>query len=207
VGGLFTQEDPIGLAGGMNLYGFAGGDPINFSDPFGLCPWCVGALVGVAFEGATQLISGDLNGEALGAAFIIGGISGGVSVGSRIANLGLQAGLGAADGAARALATGQGYTLADAALDAGVGLVGEGFGDAARGFAVPRTQAGRSLQQLDGGASVMTPAGQSAFRGILDKRLGQIEAAVAGAASGLAARIGALFNKDDDTANRRGGGN
>jgi hypothetical protein len=26
------------LAGGLNLYGFAGGDPINFSDPFGLCP-------------------------------------------------------------------------------------------------------------------------------------------------------------------------
>ncbi|NIM50979.1 MAG: hypothetical protein GTN78_24585, partial [Gemmatimonadales bacterium] len=34
--GQFTQEDPIGLAGGMNLYGFADGDPINFSDPFGL---------------------------------------------------------------------------------------------------------------------------------------------------------------------------
>jgi hypothetical protein len=28
--------DPIGIAGGLNLYGFAGGDPINFSDPFGL---------------------------------------------------------------------------------------------------------------------------------------------------------------------------
>lgn len=28
--------DPIGLAGGLNLYGFAGGDPVNFSDPFGL---------------------------------------------------------------------------------------------------------------------------------------------------------------------------
>jgi hypothetical protein len=26
------------LAGGLNLYGFAGGDPVNFSDPFGLCP-------------------------------------------------------------------------------------------------------------------------------------------------------------------------
>jgi RHS repeat-associated protein len=36
--GQFTQEDPIGLAGGLNLYGFAGGDPVNFSDPFGLCP-------------------------------------------------------------------------------------------------------------------------------------------------------------------------
>jgi RHS repeat-associated protein len=34
--GRFTQEDPIGLAGGMNLYGFAAADPVNFSDPFGL---------------------------------------------------------------------------------------------------------------------------------------------------------------------------
>jgi len=38
VTGRFTQEDPIGLAGGLNLYGFASGDPVNFSDPFGLCP-------------------------------------------------------------------------------------------------------------------------------------------------------------------------
>lgn len=36
--GQFTQGDPIGIAGGLNLYGYAGGDPINFSDPFGLCP-------------------------------------------------------------------------------------------------------------------------------------------------------------------------
>ena len=35
--GQFTQPDPIGLAGGLNLYGYAGGDPINRSDPFGLC--------------------------------------------------------------------------------------------------------------------------------------------------------------------------
>jgi RHS repeat-associated protein len=38
--GRFTQEDPIGLAGGLNLYGFANGDPVNYSDPLGLlaCP-------------------------------------------------------------------------------------------------------------------------------------------------------------------------
>jgi RHS repeat-associated protein len=36
--GRFTQEDPLGLAGGLNLYGFASGDPVNLSDPFGLCP-------------------------------------------------------------------------------------------------------------------------------------------------------------------------
>jgi len=34
--GRFTQEDPIGLAGGTNLYGFAGGDPASYSDPLGL---------------------------------------------------------------------------------------------------------------------------------------------------------------------------
>ena len=35
--GQFTQEDPIGLAGGLSVYGFAGSDPVNFSDPFGTC--------------------------------------------------------------------------------------------------------------------------------------------------------------------------
>ncbi|HEY0017785.1 MAG TPA: RHS repeat-associated core domain-containing protein [Longimicrobium sp.] len=46
--GQFTQEDPIGLAGGLNAYGFAAGDPVSYSDPYGLCPpedtnngpWC-----------------------------------------------------------------------------------------------------------------------------------------------------------------------
>jgi uncharacterized protein RhaS with RHS repeats len=35
---LYAQQDPIGIAGGLNLYGYANGDPINFSDPFGLSP-------------------------------------------------------------------------------------------------------------------------------------------------------------------------
>ena len=59
--GRFTQEDPLGLAGGMNLYGFAGGDPVNFSDPFGLCPPCGIPMpsttwsVGLQIAGANQL--------------------------------------------------------------------------------------------------------------------------------------------------------
>ncbi len=37
--GRFTQEDPIGYAGGLNLYSYNGDDPASYTDPFGLCPF------------------------------------------------------------------------------------------------------------------------------------------------------------------------
>jgi RHS repeat-associated protein len=37
VSGTFTQPDPMGIAGGLNAYGFADGDPVSYSDPYGLC--------------------------------------------------------------------------------------------------------------------------------------------------------------------------
>jgi RHS repeat-associated protein len=45
--GQFTQTDPIGIAGGLNTYGFAAGDPISYSDPYGLCPWWMLSMRGM----------------------------------------------------------------------------------------------------------------------------------------------------------------
>jgi RHS repeat-associated protein len=61
--GRFTQEDPIGLAGGLNTYGFADGDPVSYEDPYGLCVDGVStiACLYAAFEVASTLYDiGDL---------------------------------------------------------------------------------------------------------------------------------------------------
>lgn len=40
--GRFVQSDPLGIVGGLNLYAYAGNDPINQSDPTGLMPMAWG---------------------------------------------------------------------------------------------------------------------------------------------------------------------
>jgi hypothetical protein len=44
-GGRFVNEDPAGFAGGMNLYAYAGDDPVNGHDPMGLTQQMAGCAI------------------------------------------------------------------------------------------------------------------------------------------------------------------
>ncbi len=89
--GRFTQADPIGLGGGTNLYGFANGDPVNNTDPFGLCvPFCSalalaegGALAGTAVFPGVGTVVGAVAGAVVGA---IGGIFAGKWLAGKMAS-------------------------------------------------------------------------------------------------------------------------
>ncbi len=88
--GRWTQEDPIGLAGGINLYQFNGNNPATYTDPFGLCPPCRlalstargGAALGGSVGSAIPVV-----GTTAGA--IVGGVIGfaaGVAIGHFVLN-------------------------------------------------------------------------------------------------------------------------
>jgi len=93
--GLNTQQDPIGIAGGLNLYGYANGDPVNYSDPFGLCPaWKTGVPCFVE-KGLAGAAVGGVAGAAVGATggtFVVPGV-GTVTGGGGGAVVGAAAGL------------------------------------------------------------------------------------------------------------------
>jgi RHS repeat-associated protein len=84
--GRFTQEDPIGLGGGLNAYGFVNGDPVNYSDPFGLCPdpskpWCSSPGYAVLrFFGVSDATADKIGGIFYGGAMIAGSAGAGEGV-------------------------------------------------------------------------------------------------------------------------------
>lgn len=145
--GRFTQEDPTGLAGGLNLYGYAGGDPVNFADPGGEFAIAVPLLVGLggAVIGAgVGYYRGGWSGAAKGA--LIGGAAG-LGVGGVAVRMGLlPATIGAAAlpvAAAGAGGTAGGTTVSAVALDTNA-LIAVLEGSPTQAASVLTKMAGRS---------------------------------------------------------------
>jgi RHS repeat-associated protein len=67
----FVSEDPIGLAGGLNLYAYAESNPVFYNDPLGECPWCIGAGIGLGIELFSQLARNGWNWRCLDAGGLV----------------------------------------------------------------------------------------------------------------------------------------
>lgn len=121
--GRWIQSDPAGLAGGVNIYGYAYQNPLYWIDPNGLSPLCAALkLLGDATV--------DLN-VGVGAGL---GVSGGLTVSSSGVKGNVTVGVGAggsvnisagATGSANIGSTGQGVTAqGSVSVAGGIGPVG-----------------------------------------------------------------------------------
>lgn len=172
--GRFTQQDPIGFAGGVNLYGYAGNDPVSYSDPYRLmdCPaggtWeCIkefgkNVLAGMASvstpEGGADTGPGFKTGQFLGLASM--------AAGARAPEL---------------MPTGGGGTLAvmsgmlrEAA--AGKGNFGIGQATAAGARELGEAWVGRGAREFGGGKGLVSADGARVFRYPVTKAGGEVQA-------------------------------
>ncbi|MDA8093981.1 MAG: RHS repeat protein [Betaproteobacteria bacterium] len=75
--GRWLSRDPIGEAGGENIYAYVGGDPVSYADPLGL--WSISLTGYVGFGGGIQLTGTGLNIQSI--SFMGGiGLGGGISI-------------------------------------------------------------------------------------------------------------------------------
>jgi len=111
--GRFISEDPIGFAGGINLFDYVKSNPVLYRDPTGLrrCHPLVGAIVGGIIGATIGAVGGAVVGPVVGG--VIGGAIGG-SVGGTV---------GLAGGPVGSVTLGGAGSVGGAATGAAVGVI------------------------------------------------------------------------------------
>ncbi len=91
--GRFTSIDPLADANPQESwtpYQYAYNSPIQYNDPYGDCPWCIGALIGAAVDYGLQVAGNLAEGKDLGDALTdIDGTSILISAGAGATGVGL----------------------------------------------------------------------------------------------------------------------
>jgi RHS repeat-associated protein len=132
--GQFISGDPTGMAGsGDNLYAYAGGDPVDLSDPSGLQPQLL--LIGCALGGLANDVGGALDGRKHSVGDFFTGALTGCLNGALMFIPGADEALEALEGADAAAdaATNVGTDGGDDVADLGDDLSGNGTGEDGQG--------------------------------------------------------------------------
>ena len=192
--GRFTQRDPIGFEGGLNLYAYVGNSPINLNDPSGENPW--GWFYGAISGGVGGTITGYANSNTLKGAAIgmfVGAVAG-AAVGTIAPWLSNRAGAALGGAASNMLASAAGQLI-------GSGVIQyrdpkqQGPIDFAKGFS-----AGAMFGAGVGGA-IAPPVGNAvragfAASGGLFSKLAEVGKNIyEGAIVGVSETLGALLDK------------
>lgn len=130
----FINQDPIGFAGGMNWYGYCGGNPLMRVDPDGKFWFLIGAAIGGGLDYAAQVAGNYANGQSGAAAWI----------NVNVTSIAISAGAGALTGGIGGAASNVGTITTRAVINAAANGTISGAAQVTKNYAGVNGDSGRA---------------------------------------------------------------